>query len=267
MTNGVDDDVLGAAKVLFGHSYMNLRNFTFPTISNNRSGIDDLTQAGNSSESTTSPISSPEANSSDIDSAFRARLLSWQGDAELTGLEQSTIKKFGLVKMKIEESLLNKRRRKPPKRYDEGTDDENQDGASGSLSRVKGAKRAKIIKPKKERSPTRKLRFSNSPSTEGYLSSFENDASTTPSPTKLSEGFDFGIKQESASPPKKSSTSSKKSRRCDYCNATTTPMWRHGPVGYDDLCNKCGVKWMRGRILGNLTRAPKLISFILPINI
>nr|KAJ3418242.1 hypothetical protein HK105_000147 [Polyrhizophydium stewartii] len=38
-------------------------------------------------------------------------------------------------------------------------------------------------------------------------------------------------------------------RQCSYCFATTTPMWRHGPPGYPDLCNKCGVKWMRGRIL------------------
>lgn len=27
-------------------------------------------------------------------------------------------------------------------------------------------------------------------------------------------------------------------RRCAYCNATQTPMWRHGPAGYTDLCNK-----------------------------
>jgi hypothetical protein len=26
-------------------------------------------------------------------------------------------------------------------------------------------------------------------------------------------------------------------------------MWRHGPVGFDPLCNGCGVKWKRGRIL------------------
>jgi hypothetical protein len=27
-------------------------------------------------------------------------------------------------------------------------------------------------------------------------------------------------------------------RSCDYCKATITPMWRHGPEGYRDLCNK-----------------------------
>ncbi|KAJ3121953.1 hypothetical protein HK101_006648 [Irineochytrium annulatum] len=26
-------------------------------------------------------------------------------------------------------------------------------------------------------------------------------------------------------------------------------MWRHGPAGFDPLCNGCGVKWKRGRIL------------------
>lgn len=27
-------------------------------------------------------------------------------------------------------------------------------------------------------------------------------------------------------------------RTCDFCQATSTPMWRHGPPGYSDLCNK-----------------------------
>ncbi|KAI8902420.1 hypothetical protein BC833DRAFT_573470 [Globomyces pollinis-pini] len=27
-------------------------------------------------------------------------------------------------------------------------------------------------------------------------------------------------------------------RTCDYCKSTQTPLWRHGPPGYDDLCNK-----------------------------
>ncbi|KAJ3345172.1 hypothetical protein HDU83_004364 [Entophlyctis luteolus] len=47
-------------------------------------------------------------------------------------------------------------------------------------------------------------------------------------------------------------------RTCSFCHTTTTPMWRHGPVGYDPLCNSCGVKWKRGRILHGLERAPKL---------
>ncbi|KAJ3192279.1 hypothetical protein HDU82_003257 [Entophlyctis luteolus] len=49
-------------------------------------------------------------------------------------------------------------------------------------------------------------------------------------------------------------------RTCSFCHTITTPMWRHGPVGYDPLCNSCGVKWKRGRILHGLERAPKLPS-------
>ena len=48
------------------------------------------------------------------------------------------------------------------------------------------------------------------------------------------------------SPEKKSGP-----RRCDYCSATSTPMWRHGPGEYTNLCNSCGVKWRRGKILAN----------------
>ncbi|KAJ3262258.1 dolichol-P-mannose synthesis [Boothiomyces macroporosus] len=51
----------------------------------------------------------------------------------------------------------------------------------------------------------------------------------------------------------------KTARRCSYCTTTSTPMWRHGPVGYDTLCNSCGVKWKRGRIL-NENPIPKKIS-------
>ncbi|KAI8907154.1 hypothetical protein EDD86DRAFT_48828 [Gorgonomyces haynaldii] len=40
-------------------------------------------------------------------------------------------------------------------------------------------------------------------------------------------------------------------RRCNYCGATSTPMWRHGPGEYVNLCNSCGVKWRRGKILQN----------------
>ncbi|KAJ3006973.1 hypothetical protein HKX48_009374 [Thoreauomyces humboldtii] len=48
---------------------------------------------------------------------------------------------------------------------------------------------------------------------------------------------------------RKTAKMSSVARQCGYCQATETPMWRHGPTGYADLCNKCGVKWMRGRIL------------------
>jgi GATA zinc finger/Bromodomain extra-terminal - transcription regulation len=50
------------------------------------------------------------------------------------------------------------------------------------------------------------------------------------------------------SPPKKVKRSAEK-RTCEYCAATTTPMWRRGPSGKSTLCNKCGVKWRSGREL------------------
>ena len=40
-------------------------------------------------------------------------------------------------------------------------------------------------------------------------------------------------------------------RKCNYCGVTSTPMWRHGPGDYTNLCNSCGVKWRRGKILAN----------------
>jgi hypothetical protein len=41
----------------------------------------------------------------------------------------------------------------------------------------------------------------------------------------------------------------KTDRQCSYCGTTETPMWRHGPPSHSDLCNKCGMKYMRKRIL------------------
>jgi len=38
-------------------------------------------------------------------------------------------------------------------------------------------------------------------------------------------------------------------RRCSYCSISSTPMWRHGPPSHPHLCNSCGVKWKRGKIL------------------
>ncbi|KAI8918060.1 hypothetical protein BC831DRAFT_483678 [Entophlyctis helioformis] len=38
-------------------------------------------------------------------------------------------------------------------------------------------------------------------------------------------------------------------RQCSYCGSSSTPMWRHGPGQYQHLCNSCGVKWRRGKIL------------------
>ncbi|KAI9033230.1 hypothetical protein DFJ74DRAFT_763498 [Hyaloraphidium curvatum] len=38
-------------------------------------------------------------------------------------------------------------------------------------------------------------------------------------------------------------------RRCYLCGCGSTPMWRHGPREFIVLCNACGVKWKRNKIL------------------
>ncbi|KAJ1542993.1 hypothetical protein HK405_009599, partial [Cladochytrium tenue] len=37
-------------------------------------------------------------------------------------------------------------------------------------------------------------------------------------------------------------------RCCEYCGATSTPMWRKGPSGRGSLCNRCGVKWRQCKL-------------------
>ncbi|KAJ3088672.1 hypothetical protein HK102_008209 [Quaeritorhiza haematococci] len=46
-------------------------------------------------------------------------------------------------------------------------------------------------------------------------------------------------------------------KTCSYCKTRSTPMWRHGPPSFSLLCNSCGVKWSRGRILEQFKRPPK----------
>lgn len=40
-------------------------------------------------------------------------------------------------------------------------------------------------------------------------------------------------------------------KTCEYCGTRETPMWRRGPNGCGTLCNKCGVKWRNGKIMGD----------------
>ncbi|KAJ3303740.1 hypothetical protein HDV03_003517 [Kappamyces sp. JEL0829] len=61
---------------------------------------------------------------------------------------------------------------------------------------------------------------------------------------ELSSSSAEGKKDSAASHPSSG-------RKCNYCGATSTPMWRHGPGSYTNLCNSCGVKWRRGKILAN----------------
>lgn len=35
----------------------------------------------------------------------------------------------------------------------------------------------------------------------------------------------------------------KTGKQCEFCSATSTPIWRRGPSGKGTLCNACGVKW------------------------
>ncbi|KXS22312.1 hypothetical protein M427DRAFT_50638 [Gonapodya prolifera JEL478] len=56
--------------------------------------------------------------------------------------------------------------------------------------------------------------------------------------------------------PKANRKRAPQNRVCEYCGATETPIWRRGPHGKGTLCNRCGVKWMTGKIVldeeGNL---------------
>ena len=47
---------------------------------------------------------------------------------------------------------------------------------------------------------------------------------------------------------------------CTYCGTKSTPLWRSGPKEFKLLCNSCGVKWKRGKILGG--PKPKPVSAI-----
>lgn len=40
---------------------------------------------------------------------------------------------------------------------------------------------------------------------------------------------------------------------CKECGTRSTPLWRAGPDGTKSLCNRCGIRWMRGV---PLTRSP-----------
>ncbi|CAO3600382.1 unnamed protein product [Absidia cylindrospora] len=59
-------------------------------------------------------------------------------------------------------------------------------------------------------------------------------------------------KRKLSSRGKESSTGT---RKCIYCNVTSTPMWRRGPEGAGTLCNACGVKWKHGKILSGYSNS------------
>uniref|UniRef100_A0A6T6AV47 GATA-type domain-containing protein n=1 Tax=Compsopogon caeruleus TaxID=31354 RepID=A0A6T6AV47_9RHOD len=43
--------------------------------------------------------------------------------------------------------------------------------------------------------------------------------------------------------------------RCSNCNKTETPLWRSGPEGPKTLCNACGVRWKKGKLVLGSTRS------------
>ncbi|KAM0889785.1 hypothetical protein ACQ4PT_027479 [Festuca glaucescens] len=57
-------------------------------------------------------------------------------------------------------------------------------------------------------------------------------------------------------------------RRCRHCSTTETPQWREGPEGRGTLCNACGVRYGKGRLvpqyrpLSSPTFSPELHSNI-----
>jgi len=234
--NGVDEDVIGAAQVLFGHSFMNFRNLAFAAFPT-QTGIDDMPQASNTSESTTSQPSSPEDLNSENE--FHDQ---YDDDAYYTPGR--------IFSVSVSSSnIRNKRKRKAPKRYE---DTKNETEISRS-PRIKAAKIQKSKEPKIKQEQRNGKRVSESQSPDRSYADDDNaleQEAVSKFPNVASGSNLYGV----IIPHVKPVTTKKSSRRCDYCSATTTPMWRHGPVGYNDLCNKCGVKWMRGRILPGLTR-------------
>lgn len=50
-------------------------------------------------------------------------------------------------------------------------------------------------------------------------------------------------------PPLPAATSATPQRRCANCSCTETPLWRRSPLGPKTLCNACGVRMKKGRLL------------------
>ena len=78
---------------------------------------------------------------------------------------------------------------------------------------------------------------------------FSASSESKPSPSSSSSlKKSSSLQAEEAGDASKAGSSSVQ-RKCAYCGTTSTPMWRHGPGDFTNLCNSCGVKWRRGKIL------------------
>ncbi|KAI8809509.1 hypothetical protein BJ742DRAFT_226494 [Cladochytrium replicatum] len=138
----------------------------------------------------------------------------------------------------------NKRKRKPPKRYEAEEDFEFN---------------ATYIMPLRELLPVVHLLNAKSPeppvATRKPRGPPKPRAMPSPSPKPVVKRRKLDDSANSSGTSSPTPRKANSSRRCTYCFATTTPMWRHGPPGYPDLCNKCGVKWMRGKILQDINKS------------
>ncbi|ORZ24430.1 hypothetical protein BCR42DRAFT_402939 [Absidia repens] len=81
--------------------------------------------------------------------------------------------------------------------------------------------------------------------TDNKIEDFDKDYVSSPTKKKKN-------KRNLSSRGKESSTGT---RKCIYCNVTSTPMWRRGPEGAGTLCNACGVKWKHGKILSGYSNS------------
>ncbi|KAJ8325155.1 hypothetical protein O5D80_006112 [Batrachochytrium dendrobatidis] len=89
--------------------------------------------------------------------------------------------------------------------------------------------------------------ISSSPSLSTHTEALSTLSHTTAVSAK--ENKSTSLDKPQSISPLKSGHGGTPNRKCNYCGATSTPMWRHGPGIYTNLCNSCGVKWRRGKIL------------------
>ncbi|KAI8589211.1 hypothetical protein BDZ88DRAFT_452298 [Geranomyces variabilis] len=114
------------------------------------------------------------------------------------------------------------------------------------------AKRPRKVEPSQSSSSSHKPQTSP-PGTGGSSSSKKRARSPSPGATTHRASTTSPSPEERPAPAPSSKrrkpARAQAERVCSYCSTTTTPMWRHGPEGYNDLCNRCGVKYLRRRIL------------------
>ncbi|KAJ3045240.1 Bromodomain containing protein 3 [Rhizophlyctis rosea] len=86
--------------------------------------------------------------------------------------------------------------------------------------------------------------------------------SKTHEPTSPSSRTSSPASTSSTSPVPHVAAAAGPAKECEYCGTSVTPMWRRGPSGKSTLCNKCGVKWRSGKIMGGENGSPALPPFV-----